>query len=393
MLERREVERPLGPLRPDLGVQATKEPAEPGTPTNPELTIPADIHYHASLPSIVRRRVFLAVIQTISDRNRHYGMTPRATKRDQTIPLGIVGGGPAWEARYRAAVLALTRGRVAAVFSPQPCDGEVLAQETGGQLFHSLRRLISHPGVKALLILESGWSREWAIELATAKQMPVLVASPVDEALPHVVSSLAEQEAEGAVIVPGALLRATPATLRLRELVATKLGRIQYLDVELTMTSTSVDSQVVEVIDWCRSLLNSTVTDLHREDRPEGDTLVMSCGGRSSSTPPLHIEIRLAGAELRGTVPTGLDAAFPHVHIQCQHGEAELLSETHIRWKTPTETGHETLENDRPAEQVLLDLFLRRVVGGVVPVPCWAELAEACRLWQSVNGCRTGDPR
>ncbi len=313
-------------------------------------------------------------------------MTPRATKRDQTIPLGIVGGGLAWVARYRAAVLALTRGRVAAVFSPQPCDGEVLAQETGGQLFHSLRRLISHPGVKALLILESGWSRDWAIELATAKQMPVFVASPVDEALPHVADSLAEQEAEGAVIVPGALLRAAPAALRLRELVATKLGRIQYLDAAVTRTSASVDSQIVEVIDWCRSILNSTVTAIHRENRHEGDTLVMSCGGRSPSTPPLHIEIRLTVAEPRGTVPTSLDTAFPHVHIQCQHGEAELLSETHIRWNTPAESSDEILDSDRPAEQVLLDLFLRRVVGGVVPVPSWAELAEACRLWNSVNG-------
>ena len=145
---------------------------------------------------------------------RRNGMTPRVTKRDQTIPLGIVGGGPIWEARYRAAVLALTRGRVAAVFSPQPCDAEVLAQETGGQLFQSLRRMIDHPGVKALVIIESGWSRDWAIELAAKRQLPVFVASPLDEVLPRVAEALAEQEAEGAVIVPGALLRATPRSMR-----------------------------------------------------------------------------------------------------------------------------------------------------------------------------------
>ncbi len=362
------------------------------TPAIPELTIPAHIYYHSTSPSVVRRRVFFAEIQIVPDRNRHYGMTPRATKRDQTIPLGIVGGGPAWEARYRAAVLALTRGRVAAVFSPQPCDGEVLAQETGGQLFHSLRRLISHPGVKALLILEPGWSREWAVELATAKQIPVFVASPVDEALPQVADSLAEQEAEGAVIVPGALLRATPTTLRLRELVATKLGPIQSLDVESIGTSVSVDSRMIELIDWCRSLLNSTVSQVHRKSRSEGETLVMSFGRRSASTLLVPAEIRLrsqapsAGPEPSVVSPPPIaDAMFPHVRIHCQNGEAKLVSETHLRWSTSTETGDETLDGDRPAEQVLLDLFLRRVVGGVVPVPSWAELAEACRLWQSVN--------
>ncbi len=357
----------------------------------PELTIPAHIYYHAVSPSDVRGRVFLAEIQIVPDRNRHYGMTPRATKRDQTIPLGIVGSGPVWEARYRAAVLALTRGRVAAVFSPQPCDGEVLARETGGQLFHSLRRLISHPGVKALLILESGWSRHWAIELATAKQMPVFVASPVDEALPHVADSLAEQEAEGAVIVPGALLRATPATLRLRELVATKLGRIQHMSVDLRGTTGAVDSIVIEIIDWCRSLLNSNVNQIHRTVNPEGVTLVVSHGRGSPTQPAVRTEIQLPGPTQCETQPTSPASTCPRVHAQCQHGEVELLSETHIRWNTSAQSSDETLESDRPAEQVLLDLFLRRVVGGVVPVPSWAELAEACRLWKSVNGRAAGD--
>ena len=312
-------------------------------------------------------------------------MTPRATKRDPTIPLGIVGCGPVWEARYRAAVLALTRGRVAAVFSSQPSEGETLAQETGGQLFHSLRRLIRHPGVKALLILESGWSRDWAIELARAMSMPVFVASPVDEALPRVADFLAEQEADGAVIVPGALLRATPTTLRLRELVATKLGPIQHLAVDLTGTVGAVDSVVIEVIDWCRSFLNSSVHQIHRSVQTEGETLVMSFGRGSPTHPSVRTEIRLPRPAPRESQPTTLVAEFPRVHAQCQFGEADLLSETHIRWKTPAESSDETLDADRPAEHVLLDLFLRRVVGGVVPVPSWAELAEACRLWHSVN--------
>ncbi len=316
---------------------------------------------------------------------RRNGMTPRVTKRDQTIPLGIVGGGPIWEARYRAAVLALTRGRVAAVFSPQACDAEVLAQETGGQLFQSLRRMIDHPGVKALLVLESGWSRDWAIELAAARQLPVMIANPIDDSLLRIAHSLADLEVEGAVIVPGTLLRATPATLRLRELIATKLGPIQYIDLAMTGAPESAISRVIEVIDWCRSMLNSTLSQILRETRLEGEVLVMSCSRRSTPSASVHTEIRLLSSELQEVTPTSTDAAFPHVHIQCERGDVELLSETHIRWQTSTETSDETLEGDRPSEQVLLDLFLRRVVGGVVPVPSWADLAEACRLWQSVN--------
>ena len=299
-------------------------------------------------------------------------MTPRATKRDQTIPLGIVGGGPVWEDRYRAAARSLTRGRVAAVFSPQPCIGKMLAEETGGQLFPSLRRMLDHPGVKALLVMESGWVRDWAIAWATARQMPVFVASPMDAELLDLASSLAEQEADGAVIVPGSLLRATPAALRLRELVATKLGPIQTIEIDL---SGGLDSQLIGAIDWCRSLVSSTVSEISRETTADGPLFVMSCGRRTPLTPPVRTEIRILSTESHPLV----------ARVTCERGAAELTGESQIRWRTELEAADESLEGERPAEQVLLDLFLRRVVGGVVPVPSWADLHAACQLWVSVR--------
>ena len=306
---------------------------------------------------------------------------PRATKRDQTIPLGIVGGGLVWDARYRAAVSALTRGKVTAVFSPQVPEGETLAHESGGKLFCSLRTMLDEAGVRAILILETGWSREWAISLAIARQIPVYVAVPIDEHLPRIAPGLVNQEAEGAVVVPGVLLRATPAALRLRELIATKLGAVQELAVELP-ASEPTDSLVISAIDWCRSLLGSTVSQITREPTPDGQLLVMSCGRRTPLSPPVRTEIRMpATAATSAAPPVGQLIA----RVRCQKGHAELIGESHLHWQTDTESADESLESDRPAEQVLLDLFLRRVVGGVVPIPSWAELQEASRLWGSVK--------
>jgi len=232
--------------------------------------------------------------------------------------------------------------------------------------------MLDHPGVKALLVMETGWVREWAIAWATARQMPVFVASPVDADLPGMASSLADQEADGAVIVPGSLLRATPAALRLRELVATKLGPIQRIEIELPSAH---DSQIIGMIDWCRSLVSSTVSQIARETTADGPLFIMSCGRRSPLTPPVRTEIRILST-----------AAQPLVaRVACEGGEAELTGESQIRWRTDLESADESLEGDRPAEQVLLDLFLRRVVGGVVPVPSWADLHAACQLWVSVE--------
>ena len=300
-------------------------------------------------------------------------MTPRSTKRDQTIPLGIVGGGSVWETRFRAAIAASTRCKVAAVYSPLPCEARSIAEETTSQVYFSLRRMLARSGVKALLVLETGRGRDWAISLATAQQIPVLIASPIDDDLPRVASALVAQEAEGAMVVPGTLLRATPAALRLRELVATKLGPILEMKIELPAREMQ-DAQVISVIDWCRWLLGGQVSQVERPSATDSPRLVMNCGRRTSNSAPVRTEI-CCHATSAQTVAT----------VRCRQGEAELIGESCIRWRTELETADESLEADRPAEQVLLDLFLRRVVGGVVPVPSWADLQAACQLWMSTR--------
>lgn len=304
---------------------------------------------------------------------RRTGMTPRSTKRDQTIPLGIVGGGSVWETRFRAAISSTTRCKVVAVYSPLPCEARSVAEQTASQVYFSLRRMLARSGVKALLVLESGWGRDWAISMAISQQIPVLVASPIDSDLPRVASELVTPEAEGAMVVPGTLLRATPAALRLRELVATKLGPILEMKIDLPAREMQ-DAQVISVIDWCRWLLGGQVSQIERPSATDGPRLIMSCGRRASNSAPVRTEI-CGHATSDQTVAT----------VRCRQGDAELTGESCIRWRTELETADESLVADRPAEQVLLDLFLRRVVGGVVPVPSWADLQAACQLWMNTH--------
>ncbi len=224
-----------------------------------------------------------------------------------------------------------------------------------------------------MLVLESGWSREWSIALAAAQHIPVLVASPIDDDLARVVTSLASQEAEGAMVVPGTSLRATPVALRLRELVATRLGPVQELRIELPPACLN-DSQIISVIDWCRWLLGSTVSQIERPTASGGPLIIMNCGRQLPNSTSIRTEISCPPA-----------AESVEMHVRCQEGEAHLSGNSMIRWRTAQDSAEESLDADRPAEQVLLDLFLRRVVGGVVPVPSWADLLAACQLWMSVR--------
>ena len=297
-------------------------------------------------------------------------MKPLAAQRDTLIPIGIVGGGADWASRYWPAIAALKRGRVVAAYSSQWDEAELLGQALAAPRYLSLRQMLRKTQLGALLILDTGATRDWAVHLAAQHQIPAFVASPIDDALPARVTQLTDREVDGHSLIPGLTLRMTPASLRLRELIATRLGPVQRVRVELHAAS---GPHLISVIDWCRSVIGSVTSHIERSTCDQIESWQLQCGRRSPLAPMVITEIVKSGA-----------GAHPfEIRVQCERGEAHLSGETQIHWQTPTENGEEQLQSDRTAEQVLLDLFLRRVVGGVVPIPSWAELAEACRLWET----------
>lgn len=301
-------------------------------------------------------------------------MGPPAAKRDSLIPLGIVGGSADWASRYWPAIAALKRGRVAAVYSPQCQEADRLGKGLSVPRFLSLRELLRQGQVGALVILEDGPTRDWAVQMAAEYQIPAYVASPIDDQLPARISTLTEHEVEGRGLIPGLTLRMTPASLRLRELIATRLGPVIGIRVE---QRSSGKPHPISVIDWCRSVIGSITSHVERSVGDEVEKWTLKCGRRSPLSPIVVTQIVQIESEA-GTPPC-------QIIVDCERGQARLVGENDITWHTDTENAEEHLQSDRTAEQVLLDLFLRRVVGGVVPIPSWAELAEACRLWES--GC------
>lgn len=296
-------------------------------------------------------------------------MRPLTARPDPLIPLGIVGGGADWAKPYWPAIAALKRGRVVAAYSSQRDEADLLGQALATPRFLSLREMLRKTQLGALLILDTGVSRDWAVQLAAERQIPAFVASPIDDHLPARIAQLADQEVEGLSLIPGLTLRMTPASLRLRELIATRLGPVQRILIERHPTS---GPHLISVIDWCRSIIGSVTSHIERSACDQVESWQLQCGRRSPLAPMVISEI----------VHSGVNPHPWSIRVQCERGEAHLAGETQIHWQTTSEKAEEQLQSDRTAEQVLLDLFLRRVVGGVVPIPSWAELAEACRLWK-----------
>lgn len=191
------------------------------------------------------------------------------------------------------------------------------------------------------------------------------------------------------MLMPDLRIRYLPSTIRLRELIATQIGRPLHLEARLTVKSADerpggrLGARVVEVLDWFRAIAGTA------------PLRVVPVEGAATDNPDTHArEIEFArpakgGEPTRGrwiTEPHALGAAASRtveLSIRCERGSARITHPTEIEWRngdgneTPI---RESLTGERDDLELMLDHFARRVAGGLVPVPTFEDLEHAWRL-------------
>jgi predicted dehydrogenase len=76
---------------------------------------------------------------------------------------------------------------------------------------------------------------------------------------------------------------------------------------------------------------------------------------------------------------------IPKIELHCERGIADMTSETRLEWQSDsTESTHEDFASERTEEEIMLDIFCRRVVGGLVPV---ADLNDVLKPIQLLRSC------
>ncbi|MCY2965679.1 MAG: hypothetical protein NT069_18955, partial [Planctomycetota bacterium] len=151
------------------------------------------------------------------------------------LDIGLIGLGPEWDSRYRPAILR-QGGRVAvrALFTPVGSRATAVCDEFECELAHSVSDLVSRPTIQAVVVLDSAWFSIAPVEFACRARKPVLLVDPVRacqssfDALAYLADDL------GTMITPDLVHRYTPATSRLRELLATKLGKPTHFEIEVS---------------------------------------------------------------------------------------------------------------------------------------------------------------
>jgi len=321
------------------------------------------------------------------------------------VHVGMIGPGPLWEALYRPAFEKLReRIAVTTVYHPVAHRAGQVAADCRAVAVEGLLSLLRHTDVDAVIVVETGWPGSGIYDLLSAVNKPVLIAGGLgsDAARLHRLHESAQ--AAGRTIMPALGRRYTPATGRLQELMATQIGppREIFVDALLPVEGGAFTESSMGLFDWCRHVLRAKPFRVHSSPRypavgngngtPDDCTVRIDFHANKAGSDPLRAELRL-----RRDQPT-TDTASPRegevIHeIFCSAGHAVLGPQADIIWTRDGRSVTESLTTERSEVEVMLDLFCRRVVGGLIPV---ADIADVCRGLQIAGAAeeslRTGQP-
>lgn len=234
------------------------------------------------------------------------------------------------------------RTRVVAVWDPVHARTAAVARQAdrrdgdrahfAPKIYRSVTRLAEHKGLEAAVVLDAGWTGLWSARCLAEEGIPVLWLAdwPRDEAWSF-------KGAGRDLIVPGLRHRYCPATIRLREILAEEQASpvVSGPVAGVSEQRESVDPLVAwEFHDWLRCLDAETASDLNE--------------------PPTEVVVRLESSSVHWSYPDRLR-----------------------RVGDDGETLDQELSDYRPAAVLLLDIFFRRVVGGLVPVPSVDDVVKA----------------
>jgi hypothetical protein len=320
-----------------------------------------------------------------------------AMSQRRILNLAVIGVPPQeWSGRYAPALLRLEgRVRIAQVFDPLVIRAQTTAGELSARAAGGIRAALAAPQVSAVLLLDGGWQSSWMLHAAAAAGHPCFIGQQLLRSMPSwlPLQSLDQSESAEAGMVPECLLRYQPALLRLRELLATRLGPARQIHfwLDRARRQTGSELQLREVINWFTTgfEVGAAGVGIDRVSEVAGTrTATLSAATRTGHR--LELQIALPREAAGGPAADPEPASEPFCHIRCAEGSVELMGGRQLTWESGGQSTSEQLAEDRSATAVALDLFARRAVGGLIPVPALTDLVRAQRLMDEIESAAGG---
>lgn len=319
------------------------------------------------------------------------------------LRVGLIGLGDQWDSRHRPALLALAdRFDVRAICCEVAQKGERVAREFGAVAVDGFRAMIGRDDVEAVLALAPDWVGPLPI-LAACEAGKAVYSSAALDIAPEQVSEIRRRVQESGVAFMAELPRRfSPATIRLKELMATKLGPTTQMFCHERLTTESQTSHLrrgkfcpltwrslMEQVDWCCYLVErdptSIISSIHRPIVNEHGTFYQAATlnfdpqaeGQTSASSQLSV-----GYYMPESWKEALSFRRPSsIQVLCENGVAFIDLPSSLVWFDDAGQHTESLESDRSVGEQMLMHFHRAVTS---LVRNQADLADAYRAMKIV---------
>ncbi len=314
------------------------------------------------------------------------------------LRVGVVGLGEDWETRHRAALRALSdRFEVKAVCCEVAVRAEQAAREFAATPIDGFRAMTAREDIDAVLVLSPDW----------VGSLPILAACEAGKAVYstavlHIDPAKAREikgrvESSGVAFMAEFPRRHAPATLRLKELIATRLGDPQLLFCHHRRTASRKENlfgrgthshqvlrDIMDLVDWCRYVVGSEPTSVvgikHQSpaDTREDDYEMMSLDFSPPDTMGTGALAQIScGEYLPARWPEAISFRPPAaLQVCCKNGVAFIDLPATLIWFDEAGRHMESLESERPVGEHLLMQFHRAVTSLVRK---YSDLEDAYR--------------
>ncbi len=314
------------------------------------------------------------------------------------LRIGLIGLGDAWQTRHRPALRMLhDRFDVRAVFSPVAKLAENTASEFQADAMDGYRALVSRCDIDAVMVLQRTWLGWLPMLAACEAGKAIYWAGDLDVDPDHDEHVRAAIDASGIAFMAEFPRRFAPATLRLKELIATRLGAPQLLfchrrlQGDLSAAGRNHPEpfrcEFVELIDWCRYIVNREPTTVSSTSHrlAEGTsyrcmTLKFAAGEEGC---PVTAQIS-CGDYIRGSWHEAVSFRPPSaLQICCERGVAFIDLPSTLVWFDEAGRHLESLESELPVAERLLTQFHRSVTSLVRNISDLGDAYRAATIYKA----------
>jgi len=322
------------------------------------------------------------------------------------LRIGVIGVGTAWESRHLPALRALSdRYEVLAVCDPVKHRAEQAAQQFNASVHDGFRGLTSREDIDAVLLLSATFYGALPIYAACEMGKAIYCAAAIDLQDAEAITLRQQVERAGVAFMAEFPCRLSPATLRLKELIATRLGAPKLLFCNRRRVKLAKPSSgdrclrdLVELVDWCRYIVETDPTSLlatsHRPaDQQQQDyfsvSLDFSPAGQTGTGP---LAVIGSGDYVSESLQESLAYRRPaDLKVVCEHGIAFVDLPNTVAWFDEAGQHLETLDHERPVGEQLLIHFNRAVESLVLKSSSIADAHHAISIAnQAKASCLSG---